>query len=308
MRPRPYSLYLGAAALALFAVQSVPILAMAGLFPLHLILVQLVSPVAQLALLVMFVEAVMGRIPRLLAIVPLLIYGGYYATLLYERLLVVPRIEAELKASNSQTIAFDADAEILHNTSGLNTEDLVVAFKLPIAFESSAAMPPNTLEMAPPVACRGEPSSKPESPQWLRVGYDGERYCVKRTFVDSLPTARTVTISMPFTKVEDNGVRRYTDVYSIERDGRLLGKFTQSNLAVLSLLPSFTAGCGRFQMPVGWTCGLSFGQDIIHTDGIDAPPSRDNWLKLVVDQFRIATMLGLPPRSASELQLMAMQR
>lgn len=301
------SVRLALVALVIFLLQIVPIFALIGLFPLQLVLSVMVSPLLQLALLALFIESLMGRVPTMMFLVPVAMYGAYFAVLLYERSVLVPNIETELGLQNSGIFTFDTANETLHNDSGLDAEEMLIAYDLPRIFDTVISLP-SIVELAAPERCRQTDGLGIGYPHWSRVFYRQRMYCVKREY-RKLPVVPMLTISMTLTVVTKDPIPRYDDTYALDRNGEVVGHFTQSNLDLLSLWPQFAIGCGLWDFPNGWHCGLNFNRDIYGTDGVDAPPRRDGpILKHTVDAVRIAAMLRLRHRSDAELDAIAIVR
>ena len=298
------SVKLGVAAAFVFLLQIIPIFALVGLFPIHLVLTALLSPLLQLALLSLLIESLLGLAPRALFLVPAVLYGSYFAAVWHERHVLVPQIDARLGAQNQQTVPFDPATETLHIDAGPDAREMVVAYDLPAIFDTVINQPSVVELNAPRLCSRGtEPTST--NPQWSRVFHQQQLFCVKREY-RPYPRVPMLTVTMPVTVPVEDVVPRYDDTYTFERGGLTVGRFTQAKLALLSAFPQFTAGCGLFEFPAGWRCGLQFARDPFRTDGINALPRRNgSESELAIDAVRIAAMLGLQPRSSDELDAMA---
>ena len=100
------SLWALAAAIVLFLLQLLPIPGVflmmfgAGLITVLLIHVALIS---------LFVEAAIGRLPRILMVVPVLVYGGYYVAYWQEGREIAERAAALRAANPGKVLDFDPE-------------------------------------------------------------------------------------------------------------------------------------------------------------------------------------------------------
>ncbi|MEQ1769759.1 MAG: hypothetical protein ABL879_07945 [Devosia sp.] len=301
--PKLASVWLVIAALVLFALQFVPIpfVNVLGLAGTGLLI--------QLALIALFVEAVIGLVPRPLLLVPVLAYGTYYAVAITDRTVVVPRRDAELRASNTAHVDFDPVAETLYLTaSGIDEQVLIVRYDLVLVLAGQS--PLSAVETAAPDECATAPADPMANPQWSRVHSDGVIYCTKRTWLETMPAQGVLKVDMPSTHVVPGVVPEYIERYSFSRNGAEVGAFARSNVAVLSMLPQMSIGCGMvdgFFGPLG--CGVRFARDIIAIDGMDHSSERRSGdvLQTQLDLVRVAEILGLVPRSTEELSGLAIR-
>ena len=83
------------------------------------------------ALIALFIEALIGRVPRMLALVPLLAYGGYYIAYFLEGRELVAKAAALRAATPAHGIVFDSSRfSLVHQ----HADDLVERYAVPAAY------------------------------------------------------------------------------------------------------------------------------------------------------------------------------
>jgi hypothetical protein len=212
----------------------------------------------------MLVEALLGRLPRVLAAVPLVAYGGY-ALLYAQQTAAIATKSAELKAANpGQVLAFDPQAHAL--VSGSQAQALVSAYRLPVAYEANKHhLPEGHLSYR---LIRREQCQIPKDTQsrvhTFGVHAEGKPIrdlCLLR-FPDR-PAGRIVTVTRNEPKTRDAGEIAET-VIRVESEGAVLGTFRTA-----PVFPWLAIGCGLNSGAPSWDCFAGFWRT---PEQIDALP------------------------------------
>jgi len=114
---------------ALFALQAFPY---TGIFLMISGGALLVGLLVHVFLIGLFVEALMGRVPRILAVIPVVAYGGYYTLYAYQTIDIRQK-SAQLREQNSGKI-FDFDPEI-YSLVTPDAQTLVDQYAIPVAYQ-----------------------------------------------------------------------------------------------------------------------------------------------------------------------------
>ena len=117
---------------ALFVLQVIPFVGI-------LLMVMVGSPLIHVFLIALFVEALMGRVPRLLAAIPIIAYGGYYALYAHQTMEIREK-SAQLRQENSGKI-FDFDPE-LYSLVTPDSETLVTQYAIPVVYQPNKNFDP----------------------------------------------------------------------------------------------------------------------------------------------------------------------
>jgi hypothetical protein len=218
----------------------------------------------------MLVEALLGRLPRVLAAVPLVAYAGY-ALLYAQQTAAIAAKAAELKAANpGQVLAFDPQAHAL--VSGSHAQALVSTYRIPVAYEPNRNYAPEdhlSYRLLPRDQCQ-----IPRDTQsrvyvfWVQVGAKSARApCVLR-FPDR-PAGRIVTVTRNEPKARDAGEIAETAI-RVESEGAVLGTFRTARVQRLPVFPWLAIGCGLNSGAPSWDCFAGFWRSQQEIDAL--PP------------------------------------
>ena len=262
------SLWALAAAIVLFLLQLLPIPGVflmmfgAGLITVLLIHVALIS---------LFVEAAIGRLPRILMVVPALVYGGYYVAYWQEGREIAERAAA-LRAANPGKV-FDFDPES-HSLVGKDKGSLVQTHDIPVVYETNANFKPEdylSFRLMRRDQCDG---IKRDTQGRILITYVSGKFhlCVLR--FPETPERMVVTVSQPkdpeIWKRKPGVTESLTEIVV---DGKVIGSYRSAVAWRLPALPYGFVGCGLVSSKPAWECGADFMRkfETLDTipDGID---------------------------------------
>jgi hypothetical protein len=249
----------------------------------------------QLTLVVIFIEALLRRIPRVLALLPLLFYGGYYAVYLSE-LVRFPAAVAEMELLPAEpALAFDPAVHKLAPRAA-NIHLLLASYEISTAYAllaSSAVR--HTIshdthcEM---ISYRGNAPPPKTRGTGIYVEWLDAPFCFER---DEVPKPDRGLITFESSSQERNaaGLPANVTTMTLVLDGTPLGSTSLGSIALLKIFPELWIGCGLIDMPSAWICGANLQRDqvVVHTEGHP----------LVDREIRLAKMLSLTPRSPEEI-------
>jgi hypothetical protein len=258
-----------------------------------------------LAIVVLFVEALLGRVPRWLAVVPVLAVGGYYVAVISERAQLgaaVPQIAVKPATS---VIAFDPARNSI-DLFGTDPNYLLAGYRIPfvysnqgwrrkigvtrscqtryqlkkpVAFETPTAMAAETLGM---FCFQAEKASLPSEGHF--------------TFQ---PSTRTVDLHGLHIRISEIGVRL---------DNREVGLATTSATTELLLpFPVPFVGCGLVSSKPAWECAAAFLKEQVEV-WPNTGELRSYSRARKRENDAIATLLSLVPRSPDEIKAMTWER
>lgn len=247
------SLWALAAAIVLFLLQLLPIPGVfLMIFGAGLITVLLIHAF----LIGLFVEAAIGRLPRILMVLPVLVYGGYYVAYWQEGREIAERAAA-LRAANPGKV-FDFDPRT-HSLVGRELGSLVQTHDIPVVYE------PNT-------------NYKPENYSSMRLMRRDQCDAIKRDtqnriLVTYVPAFRGLCVL----RFPENPERKIVNVLrpkdpeiwkrkpgvtesitEIVDDGNVLGSYRSAIAWRLPALPLGFIGCGLVSSKPAWECGAQF--------------------------------------------------
>ncbi len=262
------SLWALAAAIVLFLLQLLPIPGVflmmfgAGLITVLLIHVALIS---------LFVEAAIGRLPRILMVVPALVYGGYYVAYWQEGREIAERAAALRAANPGKVLDFDPES---HSLVGKDKGSLVQTHDIPVVYETNANFKPEdylSFRLMRRDQCDG---IKRDTQGRILITYVSGKFhlCVLR--FPETPERMVVTVSQPkdpeIWKRKPGVTESLTEIVV---DGKVIGSYRSAVAWRLPALPYGFVGCGLVSSKPAWECGADFMRkfETLDTipDGID---------------------------------------
>jgi hypothetical protein len=281
--------------LALLALQAFPLI---GIFLMLFGAALFAGLLAHAVLILMFVEAATGAAPRILMLVPILAYGGYYVAY-FEQGTEIARKSAELKATNpGRILNFTADAYSLVLPEA---EQFVDSHAVPVVYEPNKNFQPERYvshRLMTSEECNGVGIDAQNKIFALGVTFDGafERGVCDLRFPER-PPHKIVSIA----KLGDQEIwkRKWTigeDAIEASVDGAVIGRFRSASVWRLPSLPMFGIGCGLIDNPPSWSCGADF---VRTSTAIAAIPD-------TLDSARfdgpVSVMLGIPRYAEKDLR------
>ncbi len=280
---------------ALLALQAFPL---TGIFLMLFGASLFAGLLAHAVLILMFIEAAIGAAPRILMIVPILAYGGYYAAY-FEQGIEIARKSAELKATNPGRIldfAPDAYSLVLPEAG-----QFVDSHAVSVAYEPNKNFQPEgyvSHRLMTSEECKGVRRDTQNKIFALGVIFDG---AIQRGVCDLRFPKRPPHKIVSIAKLGDQEIwkRKWTigeDAYEASVDGAVIGRFRTASVGRLPLLPMFGIGCGLVDNPASWSCGADFVRAFTPIDSI---PDK-------LDHARfdgpVSAMLGIAKYTTGDLQ------
>lgn len=247
------SLWALVAAVVLFLLQVLPIPGVflmmfgAGLITVLLIHVALIS---------LFVEAAIGRLPRVLMIVPVAAYGAYYVAYVQEGREIAERAAA-LRASNPGKV-FDFNPQA-HSVVGKEMGSFVQTHDIPVVYEPNTNYKPENYSSVRLMRRDQCDAIKRDTQNRILITYVSGKFhlCVLRFPED--PSHAVVTVSRP--KDAEIWKRKpgvSESLTEIVVDGKILGSYRSGIAWRLPVLPMGFIGCSLISSKPAWECGAQF--------------------------------------------------
>ncbi len=256
----------------------------------------LAGQLVHLVLASLFIEALIGRVPRALALVPVIAYGGYYAVW-FEQGRQIAQVSAELRAANPGKIYdFDPTRDALVMKEA---QLFVEAHDIPVVYEPSANFPEGALSerLIPRSQCSGIRRDTQNRVLTFGVQFNNvfqNNICLLR--FPERPANRMVTATLrgdPEIWAHHADIRRQTTEISV--DGEIVGSFTTAFAWRLPAFPNLAIGCALNDARPSWDCFADFIRSPMPIDGI--PDS--------VDKARfdgpVSVLLGIRRYTAADL-------
>jgi hypothetical protein len=237
----------------------------------------LVAVLIHVFLIAVLIEAWLGRVPRMLAIIPLGAYAGYYAYYVHQGIIVASRT-TELRAQNSRLVLqFDPD---LHALISPGAQSLVEQYAIPAVYESNVNVPEGYLSYR--LLRRQQCDAIPE--------VRGRVYTTGIRFND-MPQATVCELRFPeapakkrVTAVRHEEIRRDhwfgETLTEITVDERVIGSFTTATMDQLLAFPFAMIVCGvdsRGKLAPGHGCGMRFARSFVQIDTTPADIDRSKY-------------------------------
>jgi hypothetical protein len=217
----------------------------------------------------LLVEALIGRIPRALILVPIIAYGGYYAAFFREGWQVA-QVTEKLRTTNPGKIYdFDPAANSLVMDRG---QEFVETHDVPVVYEPNRNFPEGYLSerLITRVQCRGIKKDTQNRVSTLGVHFNDifqQNICLLR--FPERPTNKAVKVTLvgdPQLWARDGDIRQQTTEIAV--DDKTVGSFTRAFIWRLPALPVLAIGCALIDQPPAWKCFAVFDRKLMTLDGI----------------------------------------
>jgi len=281
------------ALIAVFALQAFPY---TGVFVMILGGLTLAGLLTQVFLISLLVEAFLGRVPRALAAIPIIAYGGYYALYAYQAIDIQLKT-AQLQQRNPGKI-FDFNPEV----HSLVTPDarLVTQYAIPVAYQPDKNLKPEdhlAFRLVRNDQCNKLSKGGRHRVQQFGVHFGDvfqNKVCELR-FPESPPRKVVRAVKHGDTEETWNGKLEISEqVTEIIIDGAVVGSFRTASVWRLPIFPRLNIGCGLRNFS-DWKCGADFLRSHVRIDTI--PHSVDHGKYGSPE----SVMLGIPKYSAADL-------
>jgi hypothetical protein len=280
---------------ALFALQVIPF---TGIFLMIFGGALLAGLLVHVFLIGLFVEAWIGRVPRILAVIPIIAYGGYYALYAHQTNEIREK-SAQLRKENSGKI-FDFDPEI-HSLVTPDAQTLVTQYAIPVVYQPDRNFDPErhlAFRLVRSDQCNSLARDSRNRIIKLGVHFGGvfqNNVCELR-FPESPPKKIVTAVKHGDPEVWKRNWEIGEQLTEILVDGRVIGSFKTASVWRLPLFPNVAIGCGLISAGTpAWKCFADFIRS--HT-AIETIPAS-------VDHTRYGSpesvMLGIPKYATADL-------
>jgi hypothetical protein len=280
---------------ALFALQAFPY---TGIFLMISGGALLVGLLVHVFLIGLFVEALMGRVPRILAVIPVVAYGGYYTLYAYQTIDIRQK-SAQLREENSGKI-FDFDSEI-YSLVTPDAQTLVDQYAIPVAYQPNKNFNPEghlAFRLIRSDQCKGLTRDSRNRIIKLGVHFGGvfqNNVCELR-FPERPPKKMVTAVKHGDPEVWKRKWEIGEQLTEILVDGKVIGSFKTASVWRLPLFPNAAIGCGLISGGTpAWNCFADFIRSHI---AIDTVPDGVDHEKYELPE---SVMLGIPKYTAADL-------
>ncbi len=216
----------------------------------------------------LFVEALMGRVPRAFILVPIIAYGGYYAAYFREGW-QVDEMSEKLRTTNPGKI-YEFDPT-MNSLVMAQAKEFVERHDVPVVYEPNKNFPEAYLSerLITRDQCRSIKKDTQNRVAMFGVIFNGnfqENICLLR-FPEG-PTNQVVKVTLlgdPQIWAHHTEIRQQTTEISV--DDKTVGSFTRAFIWRLPAFPFLAIGCGLVDQPPSWTCFAGFHHDLVTIDG-----------------------------------------
>jgi hypothetical protein len=217
----------------------------------------------------LFVEALIGRIPRTFVVIPIIAYGAYYAAYFREGWQVA-QVSQQLRTANpGKVYDFDPAANSLVMD---RAQEFVETHDVPVAYEPNKNYPEGYLSerLITRAQCNGVKRDTQNRVFTLGMHFDGifqQNVCLLR--FPEPPANKTVKVTLvgdPQIWARRGDIREQTTEITV--DDKTIGSFTRAFTWRLSGLPVLAIGCVLIDQPPAWKCLADFKRNLVTIDGI----------------------------------------
>jgi hypothetical protein len=244
----------------------------------------------------LLVEALIGRIPRALIVIPIIVYGGYYAAYFREGL-QVEQLSQKLRTTNPGKI-YDFDPTV--NSLVMDqAQQFVERHDVPVVYEPNKNFPEAYLSerLITRAQCRVIKKDTQNRVSTFGVHFNGifqESGCLLR--FPERPTNKTVKATLledPQIWAHHKGIRQQTTEISV--DDKTVGSFTTAFIWRLPAFPFLAIGCALNSGAPSWDCFVDFTRSLMRIDAIPDTVDRAKF------DEPISVMLGVRKYVAADL-------
>lgn len=248
-------------------------------------------------LICIFVEAVTGRLPRILAIIPIVAYCGYYAVFVRESW-QLRQLSATLRMSNpSKVYNFDPNVSSLVMD---RAQQFVQTHDIPAVYEVNSRFPEgySSVRLITGGQCNGIQKDTLNRISISYFHFDGvfqKQLCLLT--VPEQPPGGMVRVTSVHDKQPPTyltGFRQQTTQISI--DNSIAGSFKTATVQRLLAFPILGIGCFLNDGSSTWSCGAQF---LRKTEAVDGTPETVDGAKF---DDPVSVMLGIRKYTSADLK------
>jgi hypothetical protein len=217
----------------------------------------------------LFVEALLGRIPRAFLLIPIIAYGAYYAAYFREGWQVA-QVSEKLRTNNpGKVYDFDPAANSLVMDRG---QEFVETHDVPVVYEPSRNFPEGYLSerLITRAQCSGIKKDTQNRIATFGVHFNDifqQNICLLR--FPERPAHKAVKVTLvgdPQLWAHHGDIRQQTTEIAV--DDKTVGSFTRAFIWRLPALPVLAIGCTLIDQPPAWKCFAVFDRKLTTIDGI----------------------------------------
>jgi hypothetical protein len=259
-----------------------------------------------LSLGALFVEALVGRVPRWFAVVPAFAVGGYYFAVISERSQLGAAAEKLAVKPATSVIAYDPARNSIE-LSGTDPNYLLAGYQIPFVYSSNEGW---RRMIGVSRSCQTRYQLNKPVPLGTPIAMAAETlgmFCFQAEKA-SLPSEGHLTFRPSTRTVDVNGLHIHVSEIAVRLDDREAGLATTS--ATTELLHPFPlpfVGCALVSSKPAWECAAAFLKEQVEV-WPNTGESRSYSRARKRENDAIATLLSLVPRSPDEINAMTWQR
>ena len=257
----------------------------------------LVGILANAGLISLLVEAIIGRVPRVLLVFPLIAYGGYYAVYI-KQTIDIARKQDELRAANpGKVLDFDANSQSLLTA---DARSLVQRYAIPVAYDPDE-ISKSEEHLSFRLIRRDQCKIRKDSQGRIQVHTMQSEYrfqnppCVLR--FPEVPRGKIVSATR--TGGEETWRRNWSvtvQVTTLTVDGIVAGKYRSAWIWRLPVIPiPLQFGCIWVPVATGLQCGADFARTRVELDTVPTTIDRTKY------DSPLSVMLGLKRYTMGDL-------
>jgi hypothetical protein len=220
-------------------------------------------------LISLFVEAVIGRLPRFFVVIPIAAYGAYYVAYWSEGREIAERAAELRKLNPGKVLDFDPARDVLVGKeieSFMRTHEIVVAYEPNENYKAEGYL---SHRLFPADQCRAlsRDGQGRIFISWVSLNLRLMPVCSLR--FPEKPEGRIVTltkISKPKMWEHNTGISEAVTDVSI--DGKVIGSYRGAFTRRLPAFPTGYIGCGLNSSKLAWECGYGFMRKLETLDTI----------------------------------------
>lgn len=217
------------------------------------------------SVIVLFIEALIGRVPRWMVIIPIILFGGYYA-LYFQQAFQIANREAELQQANKKDLyRFNHDQE---NLVTKHARVLVSGYRVPVVYEPNKNFVEGHLShrIITSESCGSIPKDSESRIQKSGVNYrtpprHGRTYGSLRSRVGlcmlrmpEKPTKQLITVDVKDQQIWKKKASIEEGVYTLKKGGKIIGQYRTASVQKYTKLPFPIIGCFLNSSAPSWDC------------------------------------------------------
>jgi len=249
-------------------------------------------------MIMLFIEALVGRVPRWMALIPILFFGGYY-TLYFHQASQISNREYGLQKTNPTKIYnFNADQEHLVTA---HSRHLVSVYRIPVAYEKNKNYAEGHLSyrIVTKESCDSIPKDS-ESRIYKSIVNYREKPRAGRSFgrlrshkglcllrMPEKPTKNIVSVEIKDQQIWKKKSSIEEGIYTLSKNSQILGEYRTASVQRYGNFPIPIVGCFLNSGAASWDCFYGFRKSLYRLKTNPANLAQD------IKVNPVALMLGI---------------